>query len=260
MWIDSHCHLDAPEFDADRDEVVARAQAAGVAAIINLPGHVDHFAQAKLTCEKYGCITGFGIHPMWVAGPGGISSRDHIAVLREWVEREKPDLIGEIGLDFFIPNFNQAEQEWFYVEQLKIARDFDLPVSLHVRRSQDILLKHLRRIKVRGGFAHAFNGSTQQAAEFVMLGFCLGFGGTATFPQANQVRRLLRDVPIENIVVETDAPDIPPSFLGTMGSRARNSPEFLPQIGVQLAEVRGMSVEAFAMATSANVRRVLRMS
>jgi TatD DNase family protein len=257
MWIDSHCHLDAPEFDADRDEVVACAQAAGVAAIINLPGHIDHFAQAKLTREKYGCITGFGIHPMWVAGPGGASVREHIAILRKWVEREKPDLIGEIGLDFFIPNFNQVEQEWFYVEQLKIARDFDLPVSLHVRRSQDHLLKHLRRIKVRGGFAHAFNGSAQQAAEFVKLGFCLGFGGTATFPQANQVRRLLRDVPIENIVVETDAPDIPPSFLGTMGSHERNSPEFVPRIGAMLAEVRGMGVEAFADATTSNVRRVL---
>lgn len=257
MWIDSHCHLDAPEFDADRDEVVARAQAAGVAAIINLPGHIDHFAQAKLTREKYGCITGFGIHPMWVAGPGGVSAREHIAVLREWVEREKPEMIGEIGLDFFVPNFNQVEQEWFYVEQLKIARDFDLPVSLHVRRSQDVLLKHLRRIKVHGGFAHAFNGSPQQAAEFVKLGFCLGFGGTATFPQANNVRRLLRDVPIENIVVETDAPDIPPSFLGTIGSHARNAPEFVPQIGAMLAEVRGMRVEAFADATTHNVRRVL---
>jgi TatD DNase family protein len=257
MWIDSHCHLDAPEFNADRDDVVVRASAAGVTAIINLPGHIDHFAQAKLTREKYGCITGFGIHPMWVAGPGGTSAREHIAILRDWVEHEKPELIGEIGLDFFIPNFNQTEQEWFYVEQLKIARDFDLPVSLHVRRSQDVLLKHLRRIKVRGGFAHAFNGSAQQAAEFVKLGFCLGFGGTATFPQANQVRRLLREVPIENIVVETDAPDIPPSFLGTMGSHARNSPEYLPRIGTMLADVRGIGAETFAEATTANVCRLL---
>jgi TatD DNase family protein len=265
MWIDSHCHLDAPEFDVDRDAVVARARAVGVQAIINLPGHVDHFAQAKATRAKFSaeygadfCLTGYGIHPMWVAGPGGVSAREHIAVLREWVEREKPDLIGEIGLDFFIPNFNQAEQEWFYVEQLKIARDFDLPVSLHVRRSQDHLLNHLRRIKVRGGFAHAFNGSQQQAEEFVKLGFCLGFGGTATYPQANNVRRLLRDMPIENIVVETDAPDIPPSFLGTMGSRARNAPEHVARIGAMLAEVRGMSAEEFAEVTTGNVRRVLR--
>ena len=257
MWIDSHCHLDAPEFDADRDEVVAQSRADGVEAIINLPGHVDHFAQAKATRERYGCLTGFGIHPMWVAGPAGHSSREHIAVLRHWVEREKPDLIGEMGLDFFVADFNQSEQEWFFAEQLKIARDFDLPVSLHVRRSQDHLLKHLRRIKVRGGFAHAFNGSAQQAQEFVKLGFCLGFGGTATFPQAQRVRALLRDVPLENVVVETDAPDIPPSFLGTMGSTARNSPVFLPQIGLLLASVRGMTAESFAAATTDNVRRII---
>ena len=257
MWIDSHCHLDSPEFDADRDEVVAQSRAAGVEAIINLPGHVDHFAQAKATRERYGCLTGYGIHPMWVAGPAGHSAREHIAVLRHWVECEKPDLIGEIGLDFFVPDFHQSEQEWFFSEQLKIARDFDLPVSLHVRRSQDHILKHLRRIKVRGGFAHAFNGSAQQAAEFVKLGFCLGFGGTATFPQAQRVRALLHDIPLENVVVETDAPDIPPSFLGTMGSHARNSPVYLSRIGELLAQVRGLSPQTFATATSANVRRVL---
>lgn len=257
MWIDSHCHLDSPEFDVDRDVVVAQSRAAGVEAIVNLPGHIDHFAQAKATRERFGCLTGYGIHPMWVAGPYTTSKREDIATLRTWVEREKPELIGEIGLDFFIPDFNQAEQEWFFAEQLKIARDFDLPVSLHVRRSQDHILKHLRRTRVRGGFAHAFNGSAQQAAEFVKLGFCLGFGGTATFPQANRVRALLRGVSIEHVVVETDAPDIPPSFLGTMGSDARNSPAYLPQMGEMLAEVRGMAVAAFAAATTANVRRVL---
>jgi TatD DNase family protein len=257
VWIDSHCHLDAPEFDADRDQVVAQSRAAGVDAIINLPGHLDHFARALATRERYGFLTGLGIHPMWVDGPEASSQREDIATLRDWVAREKPDLIGEIGLDFFIPDFNQSEQEWFFSEQLKIARDFDLPVSLHVRRSQDHILKHLRRIKVRGGFAHAFNGSAQQAAEFVKLGFCLGFGGTATFAQAERIRALLRDVPIEHVVVETDAPDIPPSFLGTMGSHARNSPTYLPQIGQLLALVRGVSADTFAAATTANVRRVL---
>lgn len=258
MWIDSHCHLDATEFDADRDAVVAAARAAGVEAIVNLPGHVAHFAQAKATRERYGCLTGFGIHPMWVAGPLGSAAREDIATLHAWVEREKPELIGEIGLDFFIPGFNQPEQEWFFAEQLKLARDFDLPVSLHVRRSQDHILKHLRRIRVRGGFAHAFNGSAQQAAEFIKLGFCLGFGGTATFPQAQRVRALLREVPLDNVVVETDAPDIPPSFLGTMGSQIRNSPAYVPRIGEMLAAVREMPVAAFAEASTANVRRILR--
>lgn len=257
MWVDSHCHLDSPEFDVDRDVVVEQSRAAGVDAIVNLPGHVDHFPKARTTRERYGCLTGFGIHPMWVAGPYAHASRDDIATVRAWVDRDKPELIGEIGLDFFVPDFNQAEQEWFFSEQLKIARDFDLPVALHVRRSQDQILKHLRRVRVRGGFAHAFNGSAQQAAEFVKLDFCLGFGGTATYPQAQRVRALLRDVPLANVVVETDAPDIPPGFLGTMSSGVRNSPVYLPQIGEILADVRGMPVPSFAAATTANVYRIL---
>lgn len=207
---------------------------------------------------RYGCITGYGIHPMWVAGPSARSRREDIAVLRGWVEREKPALIGEIGLDFFVPGFDQAEQEWFFAEQLKLAREFDLPVSLHVRRSQDHILKQLRRIRVPGGFAHAFNGSAQQAAEFVKLGFCLGFGGTATFPQAQRVRSLLREMPLDQVVVESDAPDIPPAFLGTMGAAVRNSPVYVPRIGELLATVRGVPIPVFAEATTANVRRTLR--
>ena len=257
MWIDTHCHLDAAEFDHDRERVVAAARAAGVEAIVNLPGHVDHFPAARDTRARHGCPTGFGLHPMWVAGPSGHAKREHVDVLATWLERERPDLVGEIGLDFFVTDSDRAEQDWFFVEQLRLARRFDLPVALHVRRSQDRLLYHLRRIRVRGGFAHAWNGSAQQAAEFVKLGFCLGFGGAATYPQAHNIRRLLAELPLSAIVVETDAPDIPPSFLGTMGSRQRNSPEWLPRIGELLAEVRGMPTAAFAEATSANARRML---
>ncbi|MFN3630253.1 MAG: TatD family hydrolase [Casimicrobiaceae bacterium] len=257
MWIDSHCHLDAPEFDADRDEVVARARRAGVATIINLPGHVDHFEAARESRRRYGCLTGYGIHPMWVAGPSGHSRREDIAVLADWLARERPELVGEIGLDGFIDAPDWEAQEWFLVEQLKLARRFELPVALHVRRSQDRLLYHLRRIRVPGGFAHAFNGSAQQAAEFVKLGFCLGFGGVATFPQARQIRRLFAETPAEAIVLETDAPDLAPAFLGTLGSGARNSPEHLPAIGEALAPLRGLTAAALAELTSANVRRVL---
>jgi TatD DNase family protein len=256
VWFDSHCHLDAPEFDTDRDAVVAEARALGVSNFLNLPGHVDHFAAALATRARYGCAIGLGIHPMWVAGPGGHSAREHIEILREAVRTHKPEVIGEIGLDFFISTPQVAEQECFYAEQLKIARDFDLPVALHVRKSQDTLLKYLRRIPVRGGFAHAFNGSAQQAQAFIDLGFKLGFGGTATYPQANRIRALLKTIPESAIVVETDAPDIPPSFLGTMGSRARNSIAYLPRIGEMLAEIRGIPVAQFAQITTRNALAV----
>jgi TatD DNase family protein len=258
MWFDSHCHLDAPEFDHDRAQVVAEAQALGVSQFLNLPGHVDHFAQAVASKKQFACFTGLGIHPMWVAGPFGHSAREHIEQLRDWVAREQPDCIGEIGLDFFIPNFNQPEQEWYYREQLKIAREFDLPVILHVRRSQDRLLKHLREIKVKGGIAHAFNGSAQQAQAFIDLGFKLGFGGAATYPQALRIRHLLQTIPESAIVIETDAPDIPPSFLGTQSSKARNSLVYLPRIGELLATVRGMPVLEFAQLTNRNAQSVLK--
>ncbi len=253
-WFDSHCHLDAPEFDSDRDSQVDEARANGVVNFLNLPGHVDHFSAALLSREKYGCAIGLGIHPMWVAGPGGASKREHIEILRDAVRAHQPDVIGEIGLDFFIENPNAAEQEWFYAEQLKIARDFNLPVALHVRKSQDTLLKYLRRIPVRGGFAHAFNGSPQQAQMFVDLGFKLGFGGTATYPQAQRIRHLLHTIPEHAIVVETDAPDIPPSFLGTMGSGMRNSIAHLPRIGEMLAAVRGVPSAQFAEITTRNAQ------
>jgi TatD DNase family protein len=156
--------------------------------------------------------------------------------------------VGEIGLDFFVTDLDPATQETFLVEQLKIAREFDLPVLLHCRRANDELLKHLRRIGVRGGIAHAFNGSPQQAGEFIKLGFKLGFGGAFTWPRANNLRRLAADLPLEAIVLETDSPDIPPVWIG----RGRNAPGELPRIAQTLAELRGLDIDAVAQATTRN--------
>jgi TatD DNase family protein len=170
--------------------------------------------------------------------------------------------IGEIGLDYFIPALKQSplreKQEFFYTEQLKIARDFGLPVLLHVRRSQDIILKHLRRIKVIGGIAHAFNGSDQQAQIFIELGFKLGFGGAMTFTRALQIRRLATQLPLDAIVLETDAPDMAPSWMGSAESvQVINSPQQLPRIGQVLALLRGIPDAEVAAQTSANARQIL---
>jgi TatD DNase family protein len=165
--------------------------------------------------------------------------------------------VGEIGLDFFVPALAagplREKQEYFYSEQLKIARDFGLPVLLHVRRSQDLVLKYLRRITVPGGIAHAFNGSFQQAETFIGLGFKLGFGGAMTFPRALQIRRLATELDAESLVLETDAPDISPVWLHPR----RNSPEELPRIGQTLAELRGVPIELIAQITSRNAHAVL---
>jgi len=252
FFIDTHCHLDAAEFDADRDAEYARAVAGGVTTLVIPAVSRDNFAAVAATCERYsGCLPAWGLHPMFV----DVHRPDHLTGLRAQVEAQRPVAIGEIGLDRFV-DLDYATQEFFYVEQLKIAQEYNLPVLLHCRRANDEILKHLRKIKVRGGIAHAFNGSPQQADEFIKLGFKLGFGGAFTWPRANNLRRLAADLPLEAIVLETDSPDIPPVWLG----RGRNAPGELPRIAMELAMLRGVSVEAIAAATRHNAQAVLKLS
>ncbi|HXA48628.1 MAG TPA: TatD family hydrolase [Burkholderiaceae bacterium] len=258
MWIDTHCHLDAQEFADESESIALRASQLGVSGIV-IPAveRANFAAVAALAQHQPNCSYALGIHPMYVAR----ADQSDLQALRDAIPAALTDprfvAIGEIGLDYFMPELREgplrAAQEYFYSEQLKIARDFNLPVLLHVRRSQDDILKYLRRITVPGGIAHAFNGSLQQAQTFIKLGFKLGFGGAMTFSRALQIRRLAANLPLEAIVLETDAPDISPSWLHP----ERNSPEQLPQIGAVLAELRGMTLEAIADATSANARNVL---
>jgi len=148
---------------------------------------------------------------------------------------------------FSCEHYDQARQEHYFLEQLRLAREFDLPVLLHIRRAQDTVLGHLRKIRVRG-IAHAFSGSRQQADEFIKLGFKLGFGGAATYPRATRLRELAATLPLESIVLETDAPDMPPEFV----ARGQpNKPEYLPRIAQTLAQLRGMSPEELAQAYDA---------
>jgi TatD DNase family protein len=157
-------------------------------------------------------------------------------------------------MDFFINHYDQARQEYFFVEQLKLAREFDLPVLLHIRKATDTILKHLRQHKVRGGIAHAFNGSRQQADEFIKLGFKLGFGGAMTYSRATKLRELAATLPLESIVLETDAPDIPPDFLER---GVPNEPKYLPRMAQTLAALRGMTSEEIAQATLHNALEVM---
>jgi TatD DNase family protein len=195
------------------------------------------------------------------------AAESDLGVLAEALEQHHGDprlvALGEIGLDFFVPGIDAERQQHFYLEQLKLARRFDLPVILHVRRSADQLLAGLRRIGVQGGIAHAFNGSDQQARAFVDLGFKLGFGGTLTFDRSLQIRRLAAELPEDALVLETDAPDIPPQWLyktaeqRAAGESSRNEPAELPRIAQSLAELRGWTLAHAAMTTSANVRAAL---
>jgi len=250
VLIDTHCHLDAAEFDADRDAVHAAAQAVGVGRIVVPAVAAASFPQVKTCVGRYpGCAAAYGIHPLCVMQAGA----SDLSVLRDWIEKEKPVAVGEIGLDFFVTDSNPVRQEYFFIEQLKLAREFELPVLLHVRRAADAVLKQLRRFGVPGGIAHAFNGSRQQADEFIKLGFALGFGGAMTFDGSSRIRGLAATLPAESIVLETDAPDIPPAWL----NRGRNAPAELPRMARTLAELRQLSLAEVATLTSANACRVL---
>jgi len=259
MWIDTHCHLDAHEFG---DESVALAGAAaeqGVSMIVIPAVEKANFPiVAGLAARVDNACYALGIHPIYVPHAG----EDDLACLRKQVAAAMGDkrfvAIGEIGLDFFIPMLTEPamreKQIHFFREQLKIARDFDLPVLMHVRRSQDVVLKHARQIRPAGGIAHAFNGSAQQAQGYIELGFKLGFGGAMTFTRALQIRRLAAELPLESIVLETDAPDISPAWIHP----GRNTPDQIPRIGAVLAELRGIPLEEVATATSVNARAVLK--
>jgi len=263
LWIDTHVHLDAPEFGADADAVRERARRAGVVHCVLPAVAVSNFEAVRALAHRHGDSYALGIHPLC----SGTAGDDDLAALDRALaaHRDDPRLVavGEIGLDYFVPGLDARRQEQLYIEQLALARRHDLPVLLHVRRSADQLLKQLRRQPVRG-IAHAFNGSAQQAAEFVRLGFRLGFGGTVTYARALQIRRLATELPLEALVLETDAPDIPPHWLyRTAGERAagqpqgRNEPAELPAIAAVLAELRGLAPEALAAATWRNAREAL---
>lgn len=264
MWIDSHCHLDAPEFDADRAAVVARARAAGVATMVLPAVAVAHFDTVRRLAHEHGLVYALGIHPLCVRE----AADEDLEHLAEALQTHKSDprlvAVGEIGLDRFVPGHDAARQERFYSAQLKLARAAGLPVILHVRRSADALLAGLRRIDVLGGIAHAFNGSAQQAAMFVERGFKLGFGGALTFDRALQIRRLATELPATALVLETDAPDIPPQWLYRSAEQraagavqGRNQPSELPRIAAELAGLRGIGLAELAEACRANVHAAL---
>jgi TatD DNase family protein len=262
-WIDTHCHLDASEFDADRAAVVERATAVGVTRLVIPAVEVANFDAVRALAHAHDGAYALGIHPLFVAHAAETDLDRLQEALR--VHRNDPRLVavGEIGLDHFVHGHDRARQERFYLAQLVLARDAGLPVILHVRRSADALLKGLRRVGVPGGIAHAFNGSEVQAALFVALGFGLGFGGAMTHERALQIRRLAATLPEQALVLETDAPDIPPQWLyrnaaqRATAPQARNEPAELPRIAQTLADLRGWTLPHTAERTSANALQAL---
>lgn len=263
-WIDTHCHLDAAEFEGEQPELRRRAAEAGVRHCVIPAVSAAAFERVRSLAHQGGDSYALGIHPLCTGSAREPELQALDQALDAWRDDPRLVAVGEIGLDFFVQGLDPGRQSLFLREQLRLAEQHGLPVILHVRRSADALLQAVRASGATGGIVHAFNGSWQQALAFVDRGFKLGFGGTVTYERALRIRRLATQLPLSALVLETDAPDIPPQWLyRTAGERAaglaqgRNEPALLPAIGAVLARLRGMEPEDLARATARNAREAL---
>jgi len=248
--IDTHCHLDVAEFDADRDQVLARSRARGVRRLVIPAVDAAHWRSLLDLCRREpGLYPALGLHPVYLEQ----HRREDIQALETALAEQRPVAVGEIGLDYFVDGLDRERQQRLFEAQLAAARTAGLPVILHVRKAHDQVLAALRRIRVAGGIAHAFNGSPQQAQQYLGMGFRLGFGGTLTYERSSKIRALAARLPLEAIVLETDAPDM--AVAAHRGER--NSPEYLPDCLQALAEVRDQDPALLAEQTTRNACAVL---
>ena len=247
--VDTHVHLDDPAFDGDRAEVVARARAAGVARQVVPAIDAATWPRLRDACARDdGLFPAWGLHPLLLAD----HRREHLDALREWIEREPPVAVGECGLDYYVASLDRTAQQEYFDAQLRIARDFDLPVIVHARRAVEDVIVAIRKVGGLRGVVHSYAGSVEQARQLREAGFLLGFGGPATYPRANRIRKVVADVPLEQLVLETDAPDQP--LCGHQGQR--NEPCRLPAVLSAVAAIRGVDEAVIAEAATANAERL----
>ena len=249
MLFDSHCHLDAEEFDADRDAVLARARAAGVGGILIPAIDAAGWPRIDELCRRDPrLLAAWGLHPMFID-----RHRDtDLTALAQWIERQRPAAVGECGLDFFVEGLDAETQRRFFRRQLELAREYDLPLVIHARRAVEEVIASLRRVGGLRGVVHSYSGSEEQARQLWALGFCLGIGGPVTYPRARRLRRLVANMPLQWLLLETDAPDQPDADI----RGRRNEPARLHRVAEEIAALRGIEVEQLAQATSANARRL----
>lgn len=250
--IDSHSHIDAPEFDADRGAAIARARAAGITQQVVPAVSAAGFAKLRDICAtEPGLHPAFGLHPMYVAE----HRPEHLDAVAEWAARERPCAIGECGLDFYVAGLDAEAQRAYFVRQLELARDLDLPLVLHARRAVDEVLATLRRIGGLRGVVHSWSGSAEQARQLWKLGFAIGVGGPLTYPRATRLRAIVATMPLEHLLLETDSPDQP--LDGHQGER--NEPARLPEVLRAVAHLRQVDEAVIAEATASNTRALFRL-
>ena len=247
--VDSHCHLDASEFDVDRDAVIARARAAGVRWQVVPAINVEGWPKLRDICAADdGLHPAYGLHPMYLSSHRG----EHLHALEEWIAREKPVAVGECGLDYFVQGLDHDAQQRYFDAQLAIARDADLPVVVHARRAVDAVIAAIRKHAPVRGVVHSFGGSAEQARQLQDLGFLVGLGGPVTYERANRLRKLAATLPIEQLLLETDAPDQPDALIRGQ----RNEPARLTTVLEVIAELRGQDPANIAAATTHNASKL----
>jgi TatD DNase family protein len=248
--IDTHTHLDFPEFDADRSAVLARCAALGVQRLVVLGVERDNWQRVwDLVQNDSRLYAALGLHPVFLDR----HRPQHLTELRDWLERLSGQsqlcAVGEIGLDYFVEHLDRERQQQLFEAQLELAVEFELPALIHVRRAHAATIATLKRLAPqRGGIIHAFAGSYEEAREYHKLGFKLGLGGAPTWPQATRLRQVIARLPLEALVLETDSPDMAPS----MHPKQRNSPEYLPDICTNLAELLNIAPQQLAASSSRN--------
>lgn len=249
MLVDSHSHFDAAEFDRDRSAAHARALAAGVVRQIVPAVDAAGWPNLKQVCVAHsGLYPAYGLHPMYLAA----HRPEHLRQLRDWIDRERPVAVGECGLDFFVEGLDEQAQQLYFAGQLQLAREFDLPVIVHARRAVEAVIAALRRIGGLRGVVHSFSGSAEQATQLHKLGFLLGIGGPVTFDRAKRLRGIVAGMPIDQLLLETDAPDQPDA--NHRGQR--NEPARLSVVLDVVSALRGMAHDEVAAATTANAERL----
>ena len=252
MLVDSHSHFDAPEFDGDRDAALARARAAGVTQQVVPAVAASSWPKLREVCaQDAGLFAAYGLHPMYLSE----HRPAHLEDLRTWIEREKPVAVGECGLDFFVEGLDAETQQQYFDGQLRLAREFDLPVIVHARRAVDAVIASIRRIGGLRGVVHSFSGNPEQARQLWQLGFLIGLGGPVTYERANRLRTLARTMPLDYLLLETDAPDQPDA--GIRGQR--NEPARLPVVRDVIAGLRGITAVEVSQATTRNAERLFNL-
>ncbi|HUW54591.1 MAG TPA: TatD family hydrolase [Rhodanobacter sp.] len=247
--VDSHAHLDDASFDADRETVIERAHHAGVEGIIVPAVDAASWPRIKALCADHRTLfPAFGLHPMYLAqhAPG------HVHELSSWLDDGIAVAVGEIGLDFHVTGLDQYLQRHYFSSQLHLARERDLPVIVHARGALEEVILTLRRTGGLRGVVHSFSGSLEQARRLWAMGFHLGIGGPVTYDRAQRLRRIVAQMPIELLLLESDAPDQPDA--GHRGQR--NEPSRVIEVLRCIAALRELPEAELASATTDNARRL----